>query len=138
MMCPLCVVLDRNVIISAILFGGFPKRVLEHAICGTIEMAVSLHILLEVQDVLRRPKFGFATETTAEIIRELQEISTLTYPTKKPNVVPTDPDDNRIIECAVESNASVIISGDSDLLNLGEYGKIRILSPVDFLNTFNF
>jgi putative PIN family toxin of toxin-antitoxin system len=138
MMCPLCVVLDTNVMISAILFGGPPKRVLEHAICGAIEMAVSLDIILEVQDVLRRPKFGFSAEATAEIIRELQEISTLTYPTKKLNVVATDPDDNRIIECAVESNASVIISGDSDLLNLGEYGKIRILSPVDFLNTFNF
>jgi putative PIN family toxin of toxin-antitoxin system len=137
-MCPLCVVLDTNVMISAILFGGPPKRVLEHAICGAIEMAVSLDIILEVQDVLRRPKFGFSAEATAEIIRELQEISTLTYPTKKLNVVATDPDDNRIIECAVESNASVIISGDSDLLNLGEYGKIRILSPVDFLNTFNF
>ena len=134
---PLCVVLDTNVIISAILFGGPPRRVLEYAISGTIEMAISLDILREIQDVLNRPKFGFPAGASAEIIRELQEISILTYPTKTLNVVPTDPDDNRIIECAVESKASVIISGDSDLLNLGGYKKIRILSPVEFLNTFN-
>ena len=138
MMKPLFVVLDTNVIISAILFGGPPKRVLEYVICGTIKMAISLDILREVQDVLSRPKFGFPSEASAEIIRELQEISTLTYPTKTLNVVQTDPDDNRIIECAVESKASVIISGDSGLLNLGEYEKIRILSPVGFLDVFKF
>jgi len=138
MMSPLCVVLDTNVIISAFLFGGPPKRILEHAICGAIEMAISLDILREVQEVLNRPKFGFPAEASAEMIRELQEISSLTYPIKKLNVVPTDPDDNRIIECAIESKASVIISGDSDLLNLGEYKKIRILSPTGFLDVFKF
>lgn len=134
---PVCVVLDTNVIISALLFGGQPRQVLEMVIGGTIGMALSLDILQEVQDVLRRPKFGFPAESIAEIIRELQEISRLVYPTERLNIIPSDPDDNRIVECAWAAKATVIISGDSHLLSLGKYRRIRIFSPAGFLKQFN-
>lgn len=58
----------------------------------------------------------------------------LTYPSKKHKVVEADPDDDLILDAAVEADAGVIISGDSHLRNLGKWKNIRILSPADFIS----
>jgi predicted nucleic acid-binding protein len=49
-------------------------------------------------------------------------------------IVETDPDDDRVLECAVTAKAEVIVTSDSDLLSLGEYKSIEIIQVVDFLN----
>jgi len=47
-----------------------------------------------------------------------------------------DPDDDKFISCAVSASAEFIVSGDRDLLDLGLYESIRIISPSDFLKKF--
>jgi predicted nucleic acid-binding protein len=55
------------------------------------------------------------------------------HPTQTLDVVPDDPDDNRVVECAVAAGSRFIVTGDGDLLRLGSYGNIRILQVADFL-----
>ena len=54
----------------------------------------------------------------------------------RPSVVAADPDDDKFIECAVTAGATVIVSGDHHLLDLGTYGDIQILTAVEFLGRF--
>jgi len=130
------IVLDTNVIISAILFGGKPRRVLDLVISGSVDCTLSIAILDELRDVLQRPKFGFPADLCLHIIEELQGVCDIISPSMSVNVIRSDPDDNRILECAVEAHAHFIVSGDSHLLDLGTFEKISILSPAEYLKEF--
>ncbi len=127
------VVLDTNVIISAVLFGGKSREILEMGISGKIKMAVSHDILKELAEVLIGRKCRVAAPLVQKIIHEFSEISEVVIVTKKVSVIKADPDDNRILECALTAKAHCIISGDNDLLSLRKFKKIKIVSPNDFL-----
>ena len=127
------VVLDTNILISAILFGGNPRQVLEKAIRGEIRLCISGPILEELQGVLRRSKFDYSPEAIQVILTELIAISDFVNPSKNIHVVPEDPEDNRILECAVEAEADYIITGDAHLLKLGKYEYIKILNAGAFV-----
>ena len=102
------VVLDTNVIVSALVFGGVPRQIVELIEAGLCSFFYSRDIQLEVRRVLLE-KFIWSEERL---------------------------DDDLAIECALASNADAIVSGDSHLLHLGSYRTIRILSPRDFLTAF--
>ena len=127
------VVLDTNILISAIVFGGPPRKVLEMVIGGDVNCSLSFAILDELRDVLQRPKFGFSPDQTVAVIDELNGICDMLNPPRRIRRIKFDPDDNRILECAVEAQADSIISGDAHLLELGDYRGIPIMSPSDFL-----
>ena len=71
-----------------------------------------------------------------ELLAEIEDLTDLVEPKKGIDAILDDPDDNRVLECAVESGANGIISGDSHLLALRSFGKIEIMNPVDFLRRF--
>ena len=119
--------------ISAILFGGKPRQVLERVIRGEIRLCMSEEILEELKGVLRRSKFNYSTEAIQVILTELISLSDVVTPSKKIRVVMEDPEDNRILECAVEAEANYIITGDFHLLRLGRYQDIEVLNAVAFL-----
>lgn len=127
------IVLDTNVIISALLFGGNPRKIMELIISGDIECSLSPAILQELTDVLQRPKFGFSSTACLQIAEELHGICHLVSPESSLTVIQDDPDDNRILECALEANASFIITGDPHLLSLQEFQKIKIIDPSEYL-----
>ncbi len=128
------IALDTNVIISALLFGGNPRRVLEMVLSQAVRMAVSRQILDEVEGVLRGRKFRYPPEIALNIIRELESISEVVVPVRRMNVIRADPYDNMILECAVTANADYIVSGDAQLLELIQFQRIRIVSPAHFLD----
>lgn len=130
------IVLDTNVLISAILFGGKPRRVLDLVISGSVDCTLSTAILDELKDVLQRPKFGFSADVCFHIIEELHGACDIISPSVSVDVIRSDPDDDRILECAVDAQAHFIVSGDPHLLDLGKFEKIRILSPADYLKEF--
>jgi len=130
------IVLDTNVLISAILFGGKPRRALDLVISGAVDCTLSIAILDELKDVLQRPKFGLSAEACFNIIEELRAACDIISPSVSVGVIRSDPDDNRMLECAVEAQAHFIVSGDPHLLDLGKFEKIRILSPADYLKEF--
>lgn len=127
------VVLDTNVLISAIVFGGKPRNILERIIKGKIRLAVSESILQEVKAVLDGNKFQYPPQLTHTIISEIEAVSELVKPKKSIKAVGKDPDDNKFLECALEAGAHFIITGDMHLLELEIYKGVRIMNPADFL-----
>jgi len=127
------VVLDTNVLISAILFGGKPREILEKTIRGEIRLCISEPILEELKGVLQRPKFDYSPEMIEVILTELTGVADFVNSSKRINVVLEDPEDNRILECAVEAGANYIITGDIHLLKLSRYRDIGVLNAASFL-----
>ena len=127
------VVLDSNVYISAFLFGGHPQAIMERIVSGQLSGAVSVPILDEVREVLGRTKFGLSDEAIVAFMAELQDLCEIVSPTKRVKVIKDDPDDDRILECALAANAAVIVSGDSHLLALSEWRGIPVRSPASFV-----
>jgi len=127
------VTVDTNVLISALGWNGAEAAVLEMAMDCSLELCISAQILSEFYRVVKYPKFGFTNEEIDGFIGRLLPNVILLSPSTRLYVVEADPDDNKIIECAVEGKASYIISGDKHLLQLGEYEGINIVKASEFL-----
>ena len=127
------IVLDTNVLISALLFGGNPREILDRVIRGEVILCLSEPILTELGNVLQRSKFGFPHTIVSQIVTELSAISELVLLAKKIQEIKADEADNHVLECAVEANADHIVSGDSHLLELKKYRSMQVVSPQQFL-----
>ena len=128
---PVKVVLDTNVLISAIAFGGKPKEVLDLVLEEKIIALTSPILLAEFKEVYRK-KFSLLEEDFELTVRSIEEIFEILQPKKTLHIL-NDEDDNRVLEAAVEGKCSFIVTGDADLLTLGTFRKIIILTPSDFL-----
>jgi putative PIN family toxin of toxin-antitoxin system len=127
------VTVDTNVLISALGWNGAEAAVLEMVLDCSLELCISAQILSGFYRVVKYPKFGFTDEEVDGFIGRLLPNVIMINPSKKINAVEADPDDNKIIECAVEGKSSYIISGDKQLLQLCEYKGIKILKASEFL-----
>lgn len=126
------VVLDTNIFVSSTFWKGPSHKVVEKALDGKIKVFTSIEILQELDKVLRRD----FDETDEMVHRQISLI--LNYATTIPvsvrlSVVKKDPDDNKILECAVSCAADYIITNDRHLLDLKEYQGIQIVTPKQFL-----
>ncbi len=129
------VTLDSNIYISALVFGGKPMRLLAAAIEGEIEVAISAPIVEEVRRVLQT-KFGWSEERVVEAMETIGVAAEPVTATITLDVIQTDPDDNRVMECAVAAGSEFIVSGDSDLLAIGSFDGIAIVTASEFLARF--
>lgn len=127
------VVLDTNILISAIVFGGKPRDIFKRILSGKLRFAVSKEILNEVEGVLSGKKFRYPLQAVHEIRNAIEELGENVVPDKRIDRIIKDPDDNRILECALAANADFIISGDNHLLELKVFKGIQIINPADFL-----
>jgi uncharacterized protein len=126
------VVLDTQVIIAGIVFGGSARDVLTCINKGKIEHYITKEILDEVVQILEF-KFEYPKNKLVAIWNELSETALLTEPDIKLDVIRNDPIGNNVIECAVFSSCDYIVSGDKDLLQLSEYHSIEIISAKNFV-----
>ncbi len=131
------VVLDTDVLVSAVTFGGTCQRIIEMGVAGKIKIVLSQDILKEFAEVLVGKKFRWPVSQVQNAVHELSEMAECTVVTRAINVIKRDPDDNRILECAVSAKAQYIVSGDADLLSLKRYKRIKIVSPKDFYAHFH-
>jgi uncharacterized protein len=124
------VVADTNTVVSGLLWRGAPRQVLDAARAGILELYTSAVLLAELVDVLQRPKFAqrltLAEVTPQTLVVGYAALARLIVPATIGVVVAADPDDDAVLACAVAARAEVIVSGDSDLLNLASYGDIPI------------
>lgn len=125
------VTVDSNLYVSALQFGGIGVRLVGMARSGAIRMDTSDAILAETMGVLR-DKFGWDGYRLHFARLELRKFAHIVVPMQTLDVT-GDPDDNRILECALAAGSDCIVTYDQDLLRLGEYGGIRIVTAVDFL-----
>jgi putative PIN family toxin of toxin-antitoxin system len=127
------VVCDSNVYVSALVFGGIPRRVLEGVELNLFALAVSDPIKADVERVLV-VKFAWPEVRVREATSYLWSLAHPVVP-KQTIKDCVDPDDNRILECALEAQARVIVTGDNHLLRLSPYYEILILTPKQFIET---
>lgn len=131
------VVADTNVLISALLFGGLPGNFLDLALGRKLTLITSRQLLDELNEKLRG-KFAISERDTQAIRAKLEGNASVFDPDFVLNAVPSDPDDNRVLECAVAGKADFIVSGDRHLLQLYSYEGIAILTVRKFLEAAGF
>jgi len=129
------VVLDTNVLVSGLLFGGTPGRLVDLWKAGRIRPVMSKKMVDELLLVLAYPKF----QLTEEDIHYLLYVEVLPYvqmaKVRSGTVlISPDPSDDMFLRAAVAAGAKYIISGDRHLLQLKSYKRIPILSPAEFLS----
>jgi putative PIN family toxin of toxin-antitoxin system len=127
-------VLDTNIYVSAIEFGGKPRRVVDWIGQGNLQLLVSIPLRLELERILES-KFGYDSarlEFTASVLwRDAEWI----FPRRRISFCP-DETDNRVLECAIEGKAGFIVTGDRHLLNLAPIPGLTILTADAILTHF--
>ena len=133
------IVLDTNVVFSALLWRGTPYRLLEAIGQRSSSQLYSSTALLEdLTDVLTRPsaikRLALIEKTAATVLADYVELIELVAPTTVPRVVPGDVDDDQVIAAAVAAQANLIVSGDrKHLLPLGSHAGIAIVDVAQAL-----
>ncbi len=128
------VVIDTNIYISAIFWGGKPRQIVDMGRDGHIFIFTSLDIEKEIGDRLA-VKFHLAEDEVSRIMLDFGTLTIPIKPTKKISFIKDDPDDDKFLECGIACQANYIVSGDSHLQRAKEFEGIKILSPSDFLRT---
>ncbi|EQA38685.1 toxin-antitoxin system toxin component, PIN family [Leptospira inadai serovar Lyme str. 10] len=129
------VLLDTNVYISAILFGGKPRIILEELISGKVIGYISNSILKEIELTLKKPKFKLNEEFISIILSEIELITKKTANISLSDYSGLrDRDDYHILESALAAKVDYLITGDQDLLVLYNLKSLKIVSPEQYLN----
>ena len=131
------IVIDTNVVISALLFGGTPEKLVSLWKTRQIEPVFSKGILDEYLRVLAYPKFSLSEIEIElllnhELLPYFKVVDILEVEQK--TIIKADPDDDKFIICALADRCNFIISGDKHLLELGSYQEIEIITLSAFLN----
>lgn len=130
------VVADTNILISALHFGGEAEIFLGMAASRLLHLFLSKYILWEIKMVLLN-KFGWSEEQAKAAQTSLIEIAKIVNPKRSVSAVKTDEADNRILECALEAHADVLVTNDKrHLLPLRSFRGIKIMALKEFLTKF--
>jgi uncharacterized protein len=127
------VVADTNVFISALMFGGLPGSFLDLALLQSFLLVTSPALLDELDEKLRL-KFGLSPNDADLVRARLQSSAVVVKPIVILEVIKDDPDDDRVLECALAGEANYIVSGDRHLLQLSSYEGIPILTVRQFMD----
>jgi putative PIN family toxin of toxin-antitoxin system len=129
------VVLDTNVLISALAFQGETKEIWDLAEAGQSCLFTSAFILAELERNLL--KLGLSAPEAAILIEEVRGVASVVEPSAKVSVIEQDETDNRILECALEAGADVLVTGNlKHIRPLGSFEGIDILTPREFLTKY--
>ncbi len=130
-------VLDTNIVVSGLIWGGVPHRLLDLGRDGKVTLFTSSLLLNELAEVLERGKFAAMLTsqeiTPAFLMQRYGMLTRLVTPRPLERTVPNDADDDAVIATALAAQADVIATGDSDLLVLHPWRGIRIFNAADAL-----
>ncbi|MBI2411506.1 MAG: putative toxin-antitoxin system toxin component, PIN family [Candidatus Kerfeldbacteria bacterium] len=128
------IVVDTNILISAIVFGGTPDEIMTLARFGAVELYLSDFILEETTRVLKL-KFQWSSKEITTYMKLLHRFATIVTPTKEITRIKNDKTDNHILACTHHVRADFLITGDTKhILPIKRYGQTIILSPTEFLH----
>lgn len=131
------VVLDTNVLVSALLFRGETSRLVDLWKKGRIIPVITQETFEEFKDVLTYQKFSLNEKEIKTIIEEeILPFFEVVEVQKKIRRICRDSEDDKFISCALSASAEFLISGDKDLCDLGKYKSVKIVKVSDFLKKF--
>ena len=131
-------VVDTNALVSGIISPmGAPAEIIRRWQLGDFLLITSPALLDELQRVLEYPRIvkrlGWSKEERGQFIESLKTLTLITPGTLSLPGITRDPKDDPVVACAVEGEAEFIVSGDQDLLVLGTYQQVRMVTPRDFV-----
>lgn len=127
---PLSVVLDTNIFVSSLVYGGKPENIIKRLLNKQFIAITSPPLLAELTEILTK-KFAFSFSRIRRTENLVKKHCKLVYP-RRPLHVLADEADNRVLEAAIEEHCQVIVTGDQDLLHLKVWGGIKILTASEF------
>lgn len=130
------IVLDTNVLVSAVFFGGVPGRILEAWRDGRLQLVLSVDILEEYQRVGQALASKYSGVDLKPFLNLLTVEAEIIEASGLPTPVSADPDDDKFLACASAAEVSVIVSGDRDLLDQDGWRGVRVLRPRQFSDEF--
>ena len=126
------IVIDTNVLLSALLWHGTPHTLFNQVRAGTVELVMSQTLLEEFAEAITRQKFAAilqrTTRTPERILNELQALAEMVVAPPLPQPVCRDQDDDAVLACALTAQADLIVSGDADLLVLKQFQGMPIVT----------
>jgi putative PIN family toxin of toxin-antitoxin system len=126
------VVLDTNVVISGMLWGGSPRQILDLARLHQITLYTSIPLLSEFEAVLKRPKFAdrlcAAAVKPDTLVLGYASLANVIHSPPPIAAVCRDPSDDDVLACAKAAQANLVVSGDFDLIAVGQYCGIQIVN----------
>ncbi|TAM85362.1 MAG: putative toxin-antitoxin system toxin component, PIN family, partial [Candidimonas sp.] len=129
---PARLVVDTNVLVSAMLWRGVPGQLLALADEHGIRLYTSRVLLDELHDVLHRPRLAKPVAATGhsadQMVAHYRRIATLVNAHRLAAPVSRDTDDDAVLACAVAAQADLVVTGDDDLLVLRRYADIEIIT----------
>ena len=129
------IVIDTNVLISGVFFGGFPRKVLSSVVAGEMTACATAEIINEyeafVHEMIDRKQGHISKKILTPLITAMEIIEPITQ-----IEICRDPDDNKFLGCAKDSRALYIVSGDKDLLVIEKYENIQIITAKEFCEKY--
>lgn len=129
------IVIDTNVLISGVFFGGFPRKILTAIVGQKITACATTEIINEYEEIIQEMIDRKQGHIDKSILSPLIKVMEIINPISHLEIC-RDPDDNKFLECAKDSHALYIVSGDKDLLVIQKYEKIQIVTAKDFCEKF--
>ncbi len=130
-------VLDTNIIISALFWGGPPGLVFAAARDDQFVALLTDELADELKKVLVREKFvnelSRRQMTVEAVLDQYRSAAELVTSAEVPQALVRDPKDKIVLACAIGGDAAYIVSGDNDLLTLSVYKDVHILTATEFL-----
>ncbi len=128
------ITVDTNFLISATQWNySVSHRLLRKLVEKEFEIFTTKEILEEFSKVLKRD-FKYCSEEIDEIIEKLLPLLVLVEPQEKLKAIIEDPEDNKILECAIESFSEYLITYDKHLLKLKEFAGVKIIKPEELIS----
>lgn len=127
--------LDTNVVVSAVIWGGTPLKLLQAAVEGDVELYTSPALLAELRGVFGREhlasRLAQQRSSVDQALAQYGDLAIIVSPLLTPRAVPADADDDHVVAAALAAHADLVVSGDRDLLSIGSYEGIAIVSAAE-------
>lgn len=129
------IVIDTNVLISGVFFGGFPRRILSSIVHQRITACATAEIINEYEEIVQEMIDRKQGHVNRAILTPLIKAMEIIEPVTQVEIC-RDPDDDKFLGCAKDACAFYIVSGDKDLLVLEHYEDIQIVTAKVFCEKY--
>ena len=125
------IVIDTNVVVSAMFFGGKPRQLIDLLVTHRIDAFVSSEIVTEYQETVTELCSKYSSKPVQLPLSTIIAAMTSIEPESDIRIC-RDPDDNKFLNCAIDSKCTYIVSGDKDLLSIVKYENVQIVTVAEF------